>query len=190
MSLDTTVGGATSDSYATLAEFVAYQATRVPALTWLVTATDAQKEAALIAAARALDACFDWTGTAVDDVQALTWPRSGMLSRNGFSIATDTIPKPLKDAQCELAGQLGAGDLLSDNDAEKLGIASVKAGSVAVSFQNKDTSTTESVDMIIRRMGSEFNWVSSEIPGEVRRLLVASWFNQPSIKRPLLFEVF
>lgn len=193
MALVITPGSATAESYATVAEFDAYWASRLPAITWIATATEAQKEAALRAAARFLDAAPDWTGEAVDDVQALAWPRSGMLTRNGFDIATSgaaSITSPLKNAQCELAGQLGAGDLLSDNDAAKLGIASVKAGSVAVSFQNIDNSSLESVDLLIRRLTSEFNYLM--LPGEVRRLLVPSWFNQPSvIPAPgLLFRAF
>jgi hypothetical protein len=37
-------------------------------------------------------------------------------------------------------------------------------------------------------MGSEFNYVSLAVPGEVRRLLVPSWFEQPSVKRPLILR--
>jgi hypothetical protein len=96
----------------------------------------------------------------------------------------------LMNAQCELAGQMGAKDLVADNDAALKGIASVKAGSVAVAFQNMDTSSPDAVDMMLRRMGSEFNYLSSEIPGEVRRLLVPSWYEQPTIVRKPIFEVF
>lgn len=190
MPLIETPGAANANTYATLAEFKAYRDARLPASAAAVAATDAAIEAALIVAARALDASFDWTGAAVDAVQALTWPRSGMLTRNGFAIATSgsaSITQPLKDAQCEWAYQLLAGvDTTSDNDAAKLGISSVKAGSVAVSFQSVNTSTEESVDILIRRLGSDFNYLNA--PGEVRRLLVPSWYNQPSIKRPFLFE--
>lgn len=188
MALIETPGAATANTYATLAEFETYIESRVPVLEWLLTATDDMKEAALIAACRILDSRIEWTGAAVDEVQVLTWPRSGMLTRNGYTIATTTIPQQLKDAQCELAAQLGASDLLSDNDAAKQGIASVKAGDVAVSFQNIDTSSEESVDMFIRRLGSEFAYL--EVPGESRRLLVPSWFSQPSIKRPLEFNAW
>jgi hypothetical protein len=88
-----------------------YAANRLPALKWFTTADDATKEAALRAACRELDQDFDWTGSAVDDVQALCWPRAGMTSRNGFAIPTSgpsSIPVQLKNAQCEFALQLGA----------------------------------------------------------------------------------
>lgn len=193
MALVTTPGSADANSFADVTFFRAYHVTRYPQLAWIATAVDATVEALLIMGARALNANLPWTGSAVDAVQAMTWPRAGMLTRNGFAIPTtgaDSIPVDLKLAQCELSGQLGAKDLVSDNDALTKGIASVKAGSVAVAFQNMDTSSPDAVDMMLRRMGSEFNYLSSEIPGEVRRLLVPSWFNQPTIIRKPIFEVF
>ena len=189
MSLDTTPGSPTQDSYATLAEFETYAASRLPALSWFTSATDPQKEAALRAAARELDACFAWTGTAVDDTQALTWPRSGMLTRNGYSIATTAIPNDLKNAQCEFALQLGAGDRLADNDPLKKGITSIKAGSVALTFSDvQGKATKESADVFIRKQQSDLNYVSDVVPAEVRRLLVPSWYTQNSISRPFIFE--
>lgn len=188
MALDTTVGGASANSYATLTEFNTYADSRLPAVTWFATATDAQKEAALIMGARLLDAMFAWTGAAVDSVQVLCWPRSGMLTRNGFSIDTTENPQALKDAQCEFALQLGAGDRVSDNDAVKQGISSVTAGSVSVEFKDVSEDTAESVDMILRRMGSDFNYLNKTVPDAVRQLLVPSWYSQPSIKRPMVFK--
>jgi hypothetical protein len=193
MALVTTPGAANANSFASLAEFDAYHATRIPAITWLATATDPQKEAVLIMGARLLGTCFDWRGAAVDDVQALVFPRSGLLTRNGFTLPSSgatSIAIDLKNAQCEWAGQIGAADLVSDNAAASQGVESVKAGSVSVSFQKVDTSSVESVDMILRRLGSQFAYLSSEVPGEVRRLLVPSWYKQPSIKRRLLLKVF
>src|SRR6185369_7470774 len=187
MPVDTTIGGASANSWADETEFGVYATNRLPSVAAVLTATTAQITVALIVACRMMGNDFDWTGTAVDDVQALTWPRRGMLTRNGYTIATTAIPQALKDAQCEMAYELLAGlDLVSDNDALNKGIASLKAGSVAVAFQHVDTASMESVDMFIRRMGSEFNYVSSQVTGEVRRMLVPSWFNQPSIKRPIL----
>ena len=190
MALIETPGSASANTYATLAEFNAYAANRVPSLTWFTAATDAQKEAALQAAARSLDACFTWTGTAVDDIQALTWPRSGMTTRNGFAIATTVVPVDLKNAQCEMALQLGAGDRLGDNDPLRKGVTSLKAGSVALTFSDVQgqQSSREAADVAIRKMQSDLNYVSNVVPDEVRRLLVPSWFAQPNISRPTIFE--
>lgn len=193
MALVTTPGAADANSFATLDEFKAYTATRIPALSWLATATDPQMEAVLIMGARLLGTCFDWRGTAVDATQALVFPRAGLLTRNGFTLASsgaDSIAIDLKNAQCEWAAQIGATDLVSDNSAALQGVSKVKAGSVEVEFQKTDSSTTESVDILLRRMGSQFAYLSNEVPGEVRRLLVPSWYKQPSIKRRLLLKVF
>lgn len=192
MALVATAGAANADTYATLAELEAYAAARLPALSWFALATDPQKEAALAAAARELDACFDWTGAAVDDVQALTWPRSGMLSRNGFVLGTDVIPVDLKNAQCEMALQLGASNRLGDNDPLRKGITSIKAGSVALTFSDirgHARGSAESAQVGVRLAQSDLNYVSDVVPDEVRRLLVPSWFVQADIQQPFLFEV-
>lgn len=191
MALNTTPGDASADSYASLTEFNTYAGNRLPALSWFATATDPQKEAALRAACRELDSDFSWTGAAVDNVQALCWPRSGMLNRNGFALSTTAIPVQLKNAQCEFALQLGAGDRLGDNDPLKKGIVGLKAGSVELKFsdaQSRKGLNYESADVDIRRQQSDLNYVSDVVPDEVRRLLVASWFNQNSVKLPIVFE--
>ena len=186
MALVTTPGAANADSYASVAELDAYLAARVPTAT-LATGTTAQKEAALRAAARVLDASFVWTGTAVDSTQALTWPRNGMFTRNSFAIANTVNPVDLKNAQCELAAQMHAVNLTADNEALKQGITSVRAGSVAVTFKETDKSSTESADIDIRLMDPALAWAARAIPDAVRLLLVASWYVRESVARPLIF---
>lgn len=189
MALVTTPGAANANSYATEAEFTAYRSNRLPAVTSVLAATSPQIEAAMIVAARNLDSYFDWTGSAVDDVQALTWPQSGQLTRNGFAIPTSgasSIQPDLKNAQCEWAYQLLAGaSFVGDDEAAKANLSSIKAGSVALSFQSFDPSSVEAIDWYVRKLGSEFAYIQA--PGEVRRLLVPSWFEQPSVKRPIIF---
>lgn len=190
MALTTTPGSATADSYATLAEFNTYMASRVPNPTWFATATDAQKEAALKYAAILLDSMFAWTGGAVDSTQARAWPRTGMLTRNGFTIPTSgvtSIVTDLKNAQCEFAAQLGAGDRLSDNDALRQGITSVKAGSVAVTFKTVESSSVESADVAIMMQQARMHYLNKTVPDAVRFLLVPSWYTEASVRRPALF---
>lgn len=192
MALDTTPGGAAADSYATLTEANTYATTvRVPAVTWWSTAADGAKEAALRGAAILMDGMFDWTGGAVDSVQARAWPRNGMFTRNGFPIPTSgasSIPVELKNAQIEFALQLGASDRLSDNDALKQGITSVKAGSVAVTFADvQKTGSYESADIELRKMMADLQWAARAIPDAVRYLLVDSWYRTNSVTRPFMF---
>src|ERR1700687_2231998 len=97
ISLDTTVGGPSANSYATQAELITYISTRFPPVAWAVAAaalavvnppnpSSYLLNAPLIAAARELDNCFRWRGN-VDPItspsQARAFPRTGLLTRNG-----------------------------------------------------------------------------------------------------------
>lgn len=162
MALVETPGSATANTYATLIEADAYFATRLRSTFW-TDATDPEKEAALREAARILDAIIEWTGSAVDDVQALMWPRNGMLTRRGFAIPTSgstSIPSELKDAQCELAIRLLAEDLTEDNVVAVQGITGLKAGPVDLKFK----------DAIARHV----------VPDFVRELLPVTWYDDGS----------
>jgi len=186
MAIDTTVGGANANSWASVDEFKVYRDIRLPSNATVTAASDATIEAALIAACRRVNDSLEWTGAAVDETQALTWPRSGMLTRNGFAIATTVNPKDLKDAQCEMAFQMIAGgDFASDDAADKANVLGVKAGSVSVQFQQKFTNTTEAVDLAVRKQTSEFAYLT--LPSEVRRILVPSWYNENLPQRPVMF---
>lgn len=188
MAIDTTVGGANANSWASVVEFKAYRDVRLPASAAVSAATDPQIEAALIFACRNVNENFDWTGSAVDAVQALAWPRIGMKSRNGFDIPANMNPIDLKNAQCEMAFQvLDGANFIADDAAAKANVLGVKAGSVSVQFQQTNTSTFESVDMILRRLTNEFAYLSTAVPGEVRRILVSSWYNQPTIFPAVMF---
>jgi len=193
MAIDTTVGGASANSFASIAELDAYEAARLPRITGYSAFTDPDKEAILIAGRRELEACFDWTGSAVDAVQVLTWPRAGMMNRNGYAVLTTVNPIELKDAQCEFGLQLKITNRLGDNDPLRKGITSLKAGPVALSFsdvQGGAGNNIEGADVAIRKMQSDLNYVSLVVPDEVRRLIPALWFKQRSVKRPLVFQVF
>lgn len=175
MALDTTVGGASANSYVSLAEFNGYVATRLHAPAAVTGATDALKETALIMATRTLDAMVPWTGTSVGPTQALAWPRSGMVNRNGFPIATDALPRELKEATSEFAVQMILSDLVANNDVEKQGITSLKAGPVALTFKQSeslyDVLTAATVTEIVHRLVG----MLKVVPDAVRFLLVSSW---------------
>lgn len=190
----TTPGAADANSFADVAYFKAFRTNRLPAVASVLAASDPAIEIALIASCRMMGNNFDWTGSAVDSVQGLEWPRTGMLTRNNFAVPTTgaaSIPDALKNAQCEYAYQMLVGvDFTADDAAARAGLEFLKAGPVSLKFQTVNSATSESVDMILRRLGSEFNYLSNAVPGEVRRILVPSWFNQPSILRPLFFGTF
>jgi len=101
MAIDATVGGASSNSYATLAEADAYFAAGLRADTWDSYAPN-KKEAALLEAAADLDLEI-YLGSKTDTDQALKFPRASIRDVDGNLLADDAIPQNVKSAQCELA---------------------------------------------------------------------------------------
>ena|SRR5215204_673724 len=98
MSLDATVGGSSSNSYVTVLEADAYFADRLYASAW----TGDDKATALVTAARRLDQ-EDYLGYRATNEQAMKWPRYDTGDEDGRWYASDSIPQPVRDAQCELA---------------------------------------------------------------------------------------
>jgi hypothetical protein len=84
-----------------------------------------------------MDALWDWHGYPTDAVQALLWPRQGMLKLNGWEyVDIHTIPIELQRATAEYARQLLASDLAGNSDIQTLGLTSLKAGPVAFTFKD------------------------------------------------------
>lgn len=125
MALDTTIGGAASDSYASAAEYTA----RAAAMGWTL---DAGAETDLRRAAVALDSLWlvNALGYRQYQTQALEFPRIITDLVKGWPVNADTIPADIKAAQMELAYLIqGGADPLATIDGI---IASerVKAGPV------------------------------------------------------------
>lgn len=182
---DNTPGGETATSFASADDFRDYAASRFPPAPWAATATDELVSALLMAAARLLCASVVWTSPVSTATQALPWPKRGALDRNGRVIAEDVIPSDLIAAQCELAVQLFTIDLLSDNVAAKLGVASVAAGPVSVAFQRTGDGY-EAINAIVIRESARFQYTN--LPRAVLTLLVPSWYVEAQVMLPILFE--
>jgi hypothetical protein len=125
MALTTTIGGASSDSYATAADYTA----RAAAMGWMLNAT---QETDMRRAAVAIDAL--WLCRALGyrqyQAQAREFPRVIGDLVQGWPVNVDTIPQAIKDAQMEMAYLIqGGADPLATIDAA---VASerVKAGPV------------------------------------------------------------
>jgi len=191
MSLVATPGDANANSYATVVEYKAYWGARL-FNTAPLAAADPVIEQALEWACRLMNSLFRWTGASTDDVQALSWPRTGMLTANGFALASTVIPQQLKDAQCEYAGILLAGDRTADNAALKVigsesSLTSIKAGSVALTFGANNFSTIEAFDAYVRSLGPAFGYLSKAMPDSVRDMIPPSWYARSALKRGILF---
>jgi len=104
LSLDSTVGGSSANTYVTAAEMTTYCEGRLNSTAW--SATPAQ-EPALVEATRELS-MLDWIGSTASETQSLAWPR--LYVRNPDSSAgnefdSGVVPQRVKDATCELALQ-------------------------------------------------------------------------------------
>jgi hypothetical protein len=133
-----TAGLNTSNSYATVDEADDYHEHVVHKAAWDA-ADDDTKGAALIEATRLLDAHYIWNGTAVDDIQVLCWPRAGLMTRTGYTLSQDSIPRELKHATAEFARQIIEASRSADNEAETQGLKSLVAGPVEMEFRDNVT---------------------------------------------------
>ena len=117
MALDTTVGGASANSYASLAEFNSYWTGRMIPTGQAAPSTfsDADKESQLKQATIELD-LLRYRGRQKTETQALKWPRTELYTDEGWVVDSDTIPQKIKDAQCELAYALLLEPALTDGD--------------------------------------------------------------------------
>tara|TARA_Y100000310_G_scaffold324866_2_gene387352 strand:- start:15167 stop:15685 length:519 start_codon:yes stop_codon:yes gene_type:complete len=112
MTLDVSVGGASSDSYASVVEYNAYAMARGVDVSNSVS----QKEAWLRVAAEYIDFMYAWRGTKSDSSQARMFPRNGLIDEDGVEVAYDAIPGRVKNSQMQIALELKSGaDLFGAN---------------------------------------------------------------------------
>lgn len=180
-----TPGSATANTFASLAEYKTYLASKLHAAPWVEealagTSLDDSLSVDLIVSCRVLSTSLLWTGSATAPAtQSLPWPRDGMANINGYSILNTAIPDSVKFAQCELAYQLHNGDLFAQNEAADRNVKSVVAGSVEVEFQSVDVSSMEAVDIAMHKLGPEFDY--TRLPTMVRLHLVPSWYTRTRV---------
>lgn len=161
-------GLAGANSFASVAECDTYHEGHLYATSWTGAAND-RKEAALRMATRVIDAAVIWNGVKKLVTQALGWPRSyapeaeyqnyGPSYRLGYwnpyrYYDSNTVPKGIKDATCELARLLLQLDRTADPDDK--GIKAVKVGPIDVSFSPEDRPEMlpQTVTLMLRPFGS------------------------------------
>lgn len=137
--INATSGSASANSYITLAEADQYNFNRPNTAAWTAT-SDPEKTAAILWATLLMDSLWIWNGYPVDAVQALQWPRGAILKRNGWEYVplagAGSIPQELKNATAEYARQLLASDRTADSQIETMGITSLGAGPVRLTFKD------------------------------------------------------
>lgn len=122
VTLTYTPGGASDNSYVTLAEAEAYFANRLNSTVngdWTNDSTgtprsDDAKKAALITATLRIDE-ETFLGIKSASGQALKWPRYGVLDEDGYEFGSDTIPSRVKQATYICALELLKVDFISED---------------------------------------------------------------------------
>lgn len=109
-----------------------YLSLSVGAASW-TSATSAEKDAALVSATRALDKMI-WQGEKADPDQALAFPRTGIVDREGNALPDDEIPPDITAACIELALALIVDSALYTAQDTSKNISSLKAGSAAITY--------------------------------------------------------
>lgn len=129
-------GLANADAYVSVADVDAYHSARAQTA-W--TGATAAKEALIVRATQLVDASYAWRGVIASNTQALRWPRSGCIDRDGREIASDAIPIQIERAVSELAllllGGSGVGGSFGGSATATGAVARVKAGSVEVEYK-------------------------------------------------------
>jgi hypothetical protein len=137
ISIVSTAGGATSNSYLTEVELTAYLATCLHLSAAVVAAqaeagTDTIKRA-LVSATRLLDEQVEWDGEANEPlIQALQWPRAGLEDDKGEDLSETAIPTRIKNACAELARYLIDSDRTAESSTD--GINRLAVGSIELEF--------------------------------------------------------
>lgn len=102
---------ADANTYITLGEVRAYAEARAA----VVSEDDAVLIPQVISAMDFLEAHrAEFQGSKVSKEQALQWPRED-VTLDGFDVEETEIPKPLKDAQCQMVLEIAAGNDLQPN---------------------------------------------------------------------------
>ena len=135
MALVATAGSSSANSYATVSEGDTYHDNHLYASTW-TSATDANKEKALIMATRILDEKMDWVGTKTTQDQALAWGREG-VEYDSYPIVSTIVPDQIKNATIEFARHLLDKDWTKNKDDK--GIGKISVGSINIEYDKMDT---------------------------------------------------
>lgn len=160
LTLDATVGGEDSNSYATEAEGDSYHESRLFSTIW-TGSTTAIREAALVWASRILDYTFDWSGDKYTIEQAMRWPRWAVLDRDGQLFDSNEIPVELKDAVSELARLLIDTDRTAESGTE--GLSKLKVDVIELTFDKLDRidSIPDEIYQMISHLGSLKDFTTS-----------------------------
>ena len=138
MALKATVGAIDANSYVTQAEANAYLSDRAYATAW---EDFEDKDKVLITSSLTLDWYMKFKGVKTSTSQAMQWPRTGVLRKDGTEVAETIIPTDVKVAVYELTLSSLTEDRMSESDLA--GIEQIRAGSLMIKADNGDRESTK-----------------------------------------------
>jgi len=155
-----TAASATANTYCSLAEAETYMESKFHKTAWTA-ATDSQKDIVLAEATRLLDQHYSFVGFKYTELQALRWPRTEVLTPDGYDVAWTTIPQFLKDATAELALYILSSDVTAESDTK--GIKEMKAGSLELVLDKNDRGVVipDPVDEMLKFYGQRLETLAS-----------------------------
>lgn len=152
---------ANADSYISLVDAATYH-TAMGNTAWAALANDTLREQYLRRACQQMEARYKggWAGSKRNDsttvtYQPLSWPRKDVTDEDGIALDSQTIPKIVKDAQCEIALMLAGGSefLRKEITANEVSISSESVGPISVSYTHGSGSQSFSsfplIDMML-----------------------------------------
>jgi hypothetical protein len=99
MAIVTTIGGSTTNSYITVAEYSAY----ADNFGWVIGNDTAAHEDQLRRATVYINRVYNFVGQTQYQTQSMAWPRLTTQLIEGWPINPDVVPQDIKDAEAELA---------------------------------------------------------------------------------------
>lgn len=157
-------GRSDANAYANAADGDAYHDGHLYAAAWTA-ATLANKEKALVFATRLIDAQFQFDGSKGKETQALQWPREGCHDPDAVgTVASNTVPKSVIEATCEMAREL----LIADRTASPAGegLKYQNAGTTQTGYDKSDTRPV--ISRVAQGMLSKFGTLLNRKGGVVR----------------------
>ena len=165
---ETGAGLANANSYASVADGVAYHEGHLYATAW-DNAGAAAQAVALVMATRLIDACYQFGGLRAIATQALQWPREDCPNPDSAdAFPSDEIPATLIEATCELARELIVKDLTAAPEGE--GLSYLNVGTTQKGFNKSDT--PQVITRVVQAMLGKLGSMTSAKSGSVKLVRV------------------
>lgn len=126
------ISGKTFEIYGEKAAAITYLLARLDAAAW-TTASGANKDRALVSATRMLDR-QNWIGQKDVDSQALEFPRTDLVDKDGNAVDNVVVPLLVEEANYELALSILKDASTQDRATTGSNVKGVAAGSAKVQF--------------------------------------------------------